>query len=51
MKYSREYLEGIMYKDYILKMEGSGEGMSYLNASKHDIPSADFDVYMKWRNE
>lgn len=36
---------------YILKMEESGEGMNYLNASKHDIPSADFDAYMKWRNK
>ena len=36
---------------HILKMEESGEGMNYLNASKHDIPSADFDAYMKWRNE
>ena len=36
---------------YILKMERAGEGMNYLNASKHDIPLADFDAYMKWRNE
>lgn len=35
----------------ILKMEESGEEMNYLNASKHDIPSADFDAYMKWRDE
>lgn len=36
---------------YILKMEESGEGMNYLNASKYDIPSADFYAYLKWRNE
>lgn len=33
----------------ILKMEESGEGMNYLNASKHDIPFSDFNAYMQWR--